>query len=186
MKRIYQIKNRVTGDCYIGSAVDIIDRLKYHRKALEQNLYLTSKDRKPYLQNAWNKYREEALEFSILEELPEHWEEGQELSYDLIEVEQEWIDFLKPAYNTSSIAGRPPHWFDHSLEDQIGIRRKLSSAWTNEKREEQAKVSRERALEINLNRKGRTYEEIYGEERAREIKLKQSSPRGPTPPFRSR
>jgi len=108
MKRIYQIKNRVTGDCYIGSAVDIIDRLKYHRKALEQNLYLTSKDRKPYLQNAWNKYREEALEFSILEELPEHWEEGQELSYDLIEVEQEWIDFLKPAYNTSSIAGRPP------------------------------------------------------------------------------
>lgn len=63
---------------YVGSAVDITERWWTHRTELRSNRHHSCK-----LQNAWNKYGEEAFSFSILEIVPD--------KSKLLEVEDRWI-----------------------------------------------------------------------------------------------
>lgn len=58
---IYQIKNTITGDDYVGQAVDIYDRFSTHRSTLRHQ-----KHHNIYLQRAWNKYGEDVFDFIIL------------------------------------------------------------------------------------------------------------------------
>lgn len=108
---VYQIKNKVNGRYYIGSARDIFNRLLTHLSKLINN---TSHNRR--LQNDWNKCGYKNFEFSVLEICER----------DLImDVEQRYLDvgFLTPDlfYNNkpvakSGVTGR------YSLE----LRRKMS------------------------------------------------------------
>ena len=60
---VYKIQNLVNGKYYIGSTVDSFNkRLNHHYHAL-----IRGNHKNDYLQNAWNKYGEEAFEFIILE-----------------------------------------------------------------------------------------------------------------------
>lgn len=59
---IYAIRNIITGKLYIGSAVNIGDRLHKHRGRLRSNIHPNK-----HLQLAWNKYWEQSFEFIILE-----------------------------------------------------------------------------------------------------------------------
>jgi group I intron endonuclease len=78
---VYYIKNLINNKIYVGSSVNLIHRWFCHKQDLKQNKHANA-----FLQNAWNKYKEEDFEFGILEECAEGL---------LIEREQYWMDFYK-------------------------------------------------------------------------------------------
>lgn len=86
---VYKIELNVK--CYVGSSQNIKKRWQNHLSKLRKNIHSNL-----HLQNAFNKYGEELLEFSILEivEIPE----------DVIVLEQKYIDELQPEYNIRKIA----------------------------------------------------------------------------------
>lgn len=102
---VYMIINTATGDRYIGSAVNAARRWNGHKHLLRKN-----KHHAPYLQNAWNKYGEEAFEFSVLEKCDRP---------DLRRREQFWLDAERPTYNVSTVATSPTH--EPAVREKIGI-----------------------------------------------------------------
>lgn len=88
---IYKITNIVTGDFYIGSAVNIRRRFSQHQFSLGRNRHDNS-----HLQNSWNKYGADCFEFSVCEYCEKE---------RTIEREQFYIDNEKPTYNICRIAG---------------------------------------------------------------------------------
>lgn len=59
---VYQIKNKISGRYYIGSAKDFVKRFMAHLNELVCNTHCNKK-----LQNDWNKHGYENYEFSVLE-----------------------------------------------------------------------------------------------------------------------
>ena len=88
---IYKIENKTNGHIYIGSAVDISHRWRFHRSHLNNN-----KHHSGHLQNAWNKYGKHNFDFVIIEECKKS---------VLIKREQFYIDTLDPEYNIARVAG---------------------------------------------------------------------------------
>lgn len=83
---IYQIRNKVNGNRYIGSSVNLFNRFYQHKNLLRAN-----KSHSPYLQNAWNKYGEENFEFIVMI----YCDREMVLFY-----EQIFLDKLMPEYNS--------------------------------------------------------------------------------------
>ncbi len=131
---VYQIKNTITGDYYIGSSSTINKRLREHRCRLANNTHPN-----PHLQSAYNKYGADSFEFTaILLCTREH-----KLYY-----EQGFLDLFKPAYNIAICAiasaqglrrseetnrknsearkGKPNGWLGKHLTEEH--KRKLSEA----------------------------------------------------------
>ena len=82
---IYSILNLENGKRYIGSSVNLYNRLHEHWHNLKNN-----KSHNKHLQSAWNKYGEENFLFNILEFCePE----------TRFEREQYYMDFINPEYN---------------------------------------------------------------------------------------
>ena len=75
------IINIINDKCYIGSAVDVRNRVNYHLSVLSRNLHHNG-----YFQAAWNKYGKENFIYLILEKTSKE---------DLEIKEQWWIDRLK-------------------------------------------------------------------------------------------
>lgn len=93
---IYSIENTENGKIYVGSAVD------YHRrKRVHLNLLKKGKHHSIKLQNSFNKYGIDKFQFNILE-LVSNIE-------DIIEIEQRYLDNLKPDLNITHIAGLNSH-----------------------------------------------------------------------------
>jgi group I intron endonuclease len=89
---IYKIQSIVHPErCYIGSAINIIHRWQTHLFKLNLNKH------NPKLQNHYNKYGKEDLQFSIL--LLKCQKE------ELVFIEQCFIDIYKPWFNCLPIAG---------------------------------------------------------------------------------
>jgi len=82
---IYCLVNVQNGKKYIGSSLNISQRLYKHRSLLRNN-----KHENAYLQNAWNKYGEQYFIYSILEFCNKN---------NLSEREQLWINSCNPEYN---------------------------------------------------------------------------------------
>lgn len=59
---IYKIENIQNGFVYIGQTKNTVKRFSRHKNALSRNVH-----RNQYLQNAWNKYGENAFKFSTIE-----------------------------------------------------------------------------------------------------------------------
>jgi len=96
---IYSIRNTINDKQYIGSAVNLRHRRKYHWMALRNN---NTERACPILLNAWNKYGEAAFSFSVLEFVDD--------VEKLIEREQYWLDTHKTyergvGYNVARVAG---------------------------------------------------------------------------------
>lgn len=90
---IYQIRNQVNDNRYIGSAMSIQRRWTAHLNALRRGGHNNL-----HLQNAFDKYGEAAFVFEVLEDTePEN----------LIVCEQHYFDTLNPEYNISPTAGSP-------------------------------------------------------------------------------
>jgi group I intron endonuclease len=90
---IYKITNKITGKCYVGSAVNINKRWSAHKKMLERNTHHSK-----ILQNSVNKHGYNNFIFEVIELC------DREI---LIEREQHWIDVLDSyvnGYNQRPIA----------------------------------------------------------------------------------
>lgn len=87
---IYKILNTVNKKFYVGSSKDIEGRKIGHLSELRRGVHHSK-----YLQNSWNKYKEENFVFIILEKCPQK---------ELIDREQYYIDELKPVYNVVQLA----------------------------------------------------------------------------------
>jgi group I intron endonuclease len=57
---VYKIKNKVTGLCYVGQSQRVRKRVAEHFRLLRRNIHTN-----PKLQNAFNKYGEEAFEWTL-------------------------------------------------------------------------------------------------------------------------
>lgn len=93
---IYGIFNLISGKVYIGSAINLKQRLRQHKEHLEKQIHCNI-----YLQNAWNKYGENSFGFYVLEHCSKE---------QLINREQYYLDSLKSydtefGYNICKIAG---------------------------------------------------------------------------------
>lgn len=94
---IYQIINIINKKMYIGSAKNIKDRWRNHKRLLNND-----KHSNRYLQRAWNKYGKENFDFQIIESI--------DSLINLIPREQHFIDNMmsynkKYGYNLSPTAG---------------------------------------------------------------------------------
>jgi group I intron endonuclease len=88
---IYIITNAINNSCYIGSAINIKQRWALHKSDLKLN-----KHHSQHLQNAYNKYKPDNFEYSILIYCSKE---------DLLFYEQRAINTYKPAYNICKVAG---------------------------------------------------------------------------------
>lgn len=89
---VYQIINEVTGDRYVGSSVDVKRRWTEHKQPSQWKHQPNSK-----LYKAMEKYGVEKFRFQILAPvMPEY----------LKQVEQEFIEMLKPTYNNYRAKGQ--------------------------------------------------------------------------------
>lgn len=77
---VYQIKNKVNGKSYIGSSINIKNRLYKHLWMLRNNRHDNI-----YLQSSYNKYGEDSFEFNVLENCEEP---------NLIITENKYIELL--------------------------------------------------------------------------------------------
>ena len=83
---VYKITNKITGDFYIGSSKDIKSRWRNHKKPSAWN---KQPNNPMYID--MRKYGVEKFDFEVIEEV----EEG-----SLKEAEQQFIETLKPTYNS--------------------------------------------------------------------------------------
>lgn len=88
---VYIIKNKVNNCCYIGGSIDIKGRWRRHKSELKRGTHHSK-----ILQRAWDEYKEDNFEFSIIELCEEK---------ELTEKEQEYLDKLNPSYNVSKKGG---------------------------------------------------------------------------------
>lgn len=77
---IYQILNKITNKSYIGSSINCVKRIGYHKSLLKYN-----KHNNTYLQNSYNKHNLNNFEFKIIEVCDEN---------KLLEREQYYVNLL--------------------------------------------------------------------------------------------
>ena len=129
---VYEIRNRVNGKFYIGSAANLKARWARHLSAL-----CSGKHHNSHLQSAFDKYGEAAFAFSVLESIEPQ---------NLIEREQYHLDMFHPEYNIARIAGSnlgcrhteqtkqkiSAGKMGHPVSEEA--RAKMSAAWTPDRR----------------------------------------------------
>lgn len=160
---IYAIVNKVNGKRYVGSAVDIAQRWRQHTYKLRKNNHHSK-----HLQNAWNKYGNEAFDFIVLEIVDD--------TSRLIETEQKHLDECFPHYNNNRKAGSILG-FRFSEETKLkmskihtGFRhtkesiKKMSEYWSGRPRGE---YSEERRKNMSLSKKGKPVSDLQKEALAR-------------------
>lgn len=132
---VYSIKSP-SGKQYIGGAINISKRWREHRHALKKNKHVNA-----FLQNAWNKYGQAEMVFSLLIICREE---------DVLLFEQIAMDALLPCYNLLKIAGRSIGW-KHSDATRAGF----TAARTGVKRGPMSEETKQkiRAAQIGKPRK---------------------------------
>lgn len=91
LQGIYQIRNVLTDDIYIGSTLNFAQRKRQHLASLRKNIHHSI-----ILQRAWNKYGEENFDICFIQQTNEA---------NLLYVEQSYLNLLCPKYNILNIAG---------------------------------------------------------------------------------
>ena len=103
---VYMFINMVSGKRYIGSSVDIYNRIHEHVHNLNNN-----KAHNKHLQASWNKYGEDAFHYGILEYCKEDVQ---------FEREQYYIDLIKPEYNlTLNVVANTGHKVEEETKKKI-------------------------------------------------------------------
>lgn len=88
---VYVITNAIDGKRYIGSSVDLQLRKRTHWRRLRKGNHHSNP-----LQNAWNKYGEEAFTFDVLQIVDD--------AAQLLGLEQYYLNLCQPEYNTCPVA----------------------------------------------------------------------------------
>lgn len=165
---IYKITCIVNNKIYIGSAVNLKVRWKRHQNELKKNKHVNI-----ILQNTYNKYGIDKFIFKIIEIVDD--------TNILFEREQFYLDTFKPfgkyGFNIKTIATGGGNFDEHPNKDEIY--KKISKT----KKEQNLIVSdehkvylSEKLTEYYVNNehpnKNKSYEELYGVEKAIKIKEK--------------
>ncbi len=136
---VYQIINKVNGNKYIGSSINLKKRKSRHWFDLKKGSHHSI-----ILQRAWDKYGKKAFSFEVLEYVIN--------INQLIEREQYYLDLLVPKYNISKTAS-----------SQLGVKRsvetklKLSEALMGRKLTEETKQK----IRGSLRGRKRTYSKEF-------------------------
>jgi group I intron endonuclease len=184
---IYKIINIVNNKFYIGSSKELSKRWTQHKSKLKYN-----KHGNIILQRSWNKYGKECFIFEIIEEC--------DVAF-LLEREQFFLDTLKPYYNIGLKSSGGDNLTNHPNRDEIiqkmsdGVRERYLN-WSDDERKTYSEkyngdknpnfgknwtdgmkeVARLRSTEYfkihDVFNKGKKIDEIYGEEKAEEIRKK--------------
>ena len=104
---VYEIRNAINGNCYIGSSINLALRLRKHKEALRSHRHNNS-----HLQRAWDKYGESSFSFKTILLC--------DYNTTLI-YEQMCIDGLKPEYNIAKDAKAPMTGLTHTEEVRLRI-----------------------------------------------------------------
>ena len=88
---IYEITNKINGNRYVGSTVNLKSRWYRHKSKLRKGTHENG-----HLQNAWNKYGEVSFVFAPVFYCGEE---------SLLELEQMALDTINPEYNICGVAG---------------------------------------------------------------------------------
>jgi group I intron endonuclease len=116
---IYQIRNSITNQFYVGSSVNLAERKNNHIKKLRRNIHDNI-----HLQRAWNKYGENSFVFERLEILTASELESREQHYlDL------WWDNSQRCYNIAKCAKSPRR----GMQVTSATKEKMSKARTGKK-----------------------------------------------------
>lgn len=165
MQGIYSIKNLVTNQLYIGSAININNRFRTHLCNLRKNKHENLK-----LQRSWNKYGESNFRFQA--------EEIVENKKDLVKIEQEWFNVLwesTPLFNICKEAGSRLGT-SHSDETKEQIRKK--------------KLGQKHSIDTLVlfsNTRKKENNSFYGKKHTKESKEKMSHSRNPNfSPFKGK
>ena len=181
---VYKID--INGKIYVGSTSrDFSMRWSAHLYALRKGTHFN-----PHIQNAYNKYGESSLKFSVLEVV--------ETPKEVISFEQKYIDDLEPEYNICKVAGSMlgvkcrPHTAEAKLKMSIAnlgkkhseaTKLKMSATRTGMKRKpftDEAKINmglariglKTRSIKITCLNTGETFNTIKDA-----VKLYKISPR---------
>lgn len=175
-KGVYKITNMVNGKIYIGSTGSkggFKKRWSYHLEGLRKN-----KHHSRHLQRAWNKYGEESFVFEILEIIRYFTKET------LLIREQYYLDLYKSydvnlGYNICKIAGsslgvkKTPE----QIKQMSELRKGKPIPWMNTgepRSKEHIENLRSACIGKISEKLDKTYKEIYGDEKANELKKKLS------------
>jgi group I intron endonuclease len=143
---IYAIKHIESGKLYIGSSVTPAERLVVHRRELRYGIHSNL-----HLQNAWIKYGEKAFLFEILEE---------NISVELLEnKENDYLIYFGIADKETNIFNEKKGY------NMCWAGREGFKDPTRQKRGKDHHSFGKPSL-----KKDKTFEEMYGEERAKELK----------------
>jgi len=132
---IYQIKNVINGNAYIGQSVELNRRSHDHFQRLKNN-----KHENGHLQNAFKKYGKENFVFDILLYCE---------PFELTRYEQKIVDILEPQYNICKECVDSPKGIKRTEESKL----KMSLAANGRKHTEETK------RKISLANKGRKVSE---------------------------
>lgn len=168
---IYYIQNTVNGLCYIGSSVDVKNRIRSHFSNLLAGSHHSSK-----LQNAFNKYGVDSFIWGLCESVPKDNEA-------LMEKEQIWIDALGH-YNICKVAGSPrgttPTLSDAERKRRSENGKKVAAAITPEQRSYALKkaleakrgvpLTPEHRAKLSAATKGRKLEDAHREKVIQAVK----------------
>lgn len=103
---IYLLFNTINGKRYVGSSINIYNRLHEHVCLLK-----TNKAHNKHLQAAWNKYPEDSFVFTVLEYCSKEKQ---------FEREQYYIDMIQPEYNlTLNVIANTGHAVSDEVKNKI-------------------------------------------------------------------
>lgn len=137
---IYFIKNKVTGKFYVGSSLNIRNRLYHHVYLLRIN-----KCHSPKLQNSYNKYGYDCFEFGVIEKCED---------FHLRDREAYWILYynsVQNGYNCSIDTNCSTRGLKHSKESKLkmSIAQKALASTAERK-----KMSSDILIKYNKSKKG--------------------------------
>ena len=92
---IYVISRVGTNECYVGQTVDADKRWRDHRRLLENGEHSSN-----WMQHVFNKFGVSVFHFEIVEILIDPTDK-----VSMIKAEQDWMDGLRPCYNSAPAAG---------------------------------------------------------------------------------
>jgi group I intron endonuclease len=125
---VYRITNTVNGKFYIGSASNLYGRWRTYKC-----LAKTGGVHNHHLQAAFAKYGLDKFACEVLEFIPD--------KSLLAQVEQRWMDELKPAYNFQPRAERPTLGKPHKLSPEVHAKRAHANRGKTRTLEQRARIS---------------------------------------------
>jgi group I intron endonuclease len=138
---VYKITNIVNDKCYIGSSKNIKKRWYEHKRRLRKGIHHSQ-----YLQKSFNKYGENNFVFEMLDYCEPD---------ELLVIEQQYFDEIKPEYIILKIAGRVDG-YRHTEETKARLR-EISK---NQKRKP---CSDETKIKISEANKGKIFTDEHKE-----------------------